>query len=202
MRTEAWAGIHAASRRPTGKKGSPLALGRFHDGRGARSAPTSAGSAESRVGRAPVSRRVARRPLRRPTALASDHRGVAEALRAAAGADGVCLRLVSEEAGAGFPSASARRRTTSASPRRWEDDPRIKALIQAVRSPSYRQSLGDLPGYDSTAAGACNTSANRQRMSLPVFSHRPLARNFGPKVRQCALAESRLSGNDSGVQAP
>lgn len=88
-----------------------------------------------------------------PNRLASDHRGVAEALRGGWADAGICLRLVSEEAGLDFLGVR-QEAYDLCFPTRWEDDPRIKALIQAVRSPSYRQSLDDLPGYDSTAAGA------------------------------------------------
>jgi hypothetical protein len=34
------------------------------------------------------------------------------------------------------------------------DDPRLRALVAAVRSPAYRRLLGELPGYDSAATGA------------------------------------------------
>ncbi|AGA27746.1 substrate-binding domain-containing protein [Singulisphaera acidiphila] len=88
-----------------------------------------------------------------PNRLASDHRGVAEALRGGWADAGVCLRLVSEEAGLDFLGVR-QEAYDLCFPTRWEDDPRLKALVHAVRSPSYRQALGDLPGYDSTAAGA------------------------------------------------
>ena len=38
-------------------------------------------------------------------------------------------------------------------PDRWEGDHRIQALLQVVRSPSYRRALGELPGYDSAETG-------------------------------------------------
>jgi molybdate-binding protein len=34
-----------------------------------------------------------------------------------------------------------------------EGDPRIRALLRAVRSPSYRRLLGELPGFDPAQAG-------------------------------------------------
>jgi hypothetical protein len=34
-----------------------------------------------------------------------------------------------------------------------EGDPRVQALIEAVRSPAYRGLIGELPGYDSTETG-------------------------------------------------
>ncbi len=38
-------------------------------------------------------------------------------------------------------------------PAELESDPRLQALIEAVRSPSYRGMLKDLPGYNSTETG-------------------------------------------------
>jgi molybdate-binding protein len=90
-----------------------------------------------------------RRPPRR---VAHNHRGVAEAVRSGWADVGVCLRLVSEEANLKFLSI------------RWEsydlcfataieNDPRIKALLTTVRSPRFRQLVGDLPGYDVQSIG-------------------------------------------------
>jgi molybdate-binding protein/transcriptional regulator with XRE-family HTH domain len=88
----------------------------------------------------------------KPRREARDHRGVAEAIRCGWADVGVCVRLVSEDAGLEFlgvrdetydlcfPTASA-------------DDPRLQALIAAVRSESYRRLLGELPGYDTRRAG-------------------------------------------------
>jgi molybdate-binding protein len=89
---------------------------------------------------------------RRPRRLASDHRGVVEAVRGGWADAGVCLRLVSEEAGLDFLGVR-QEAYDLCFPTRWDDDPRLKALVQAVRSPAYRRSLADLPGYDSNAAG-------------------------------------------------
>ncbi|WP_165219590.1 substrate-binding domain-containing protein [Aquisphaera insulae] len=89
---------------------------------------------------------------RLPTPVASDHRGVAAAIRNGWADLGVCLRLVSEEAGLDFLSV----RTESYDlcyPERLKGDPRIEALVSVVRSPSYRRSVGELPGYDSSRTG-------------------------------------------------
>ena len=88
-----------------------------------------------------------------PKRLAADHRGVAEAIRSGWADAGVCLRLVGEEAGLDFLGVR-QEAYDICFPTRWEDDPRLKSLVQAVRSSSYRRSLGDLPGYDGTSAGA------------------------------------------------
>ncbi|HKI19791.1 MAG TPA: substrate-binding domain-containing protein [Isosphaeraceae bacterium] len=90
-----------------------------------------------------------RRPPRR---LASDHRGVAEAVRSGWADAGVCLRLVSEEAGLNF--LAVREETYDLCfPDRWEGDHRIQALLRVARSASYRRALGELPGYDSAETG-------------------------------------------------
>lgn len=90
-----------------------------------------------------------RKPPRR---LASDHRGVAEAIRSGWADAGVCLRLVGEEAGLGFLSVR-REEYDLCIHEPSAGDHRIQALIQALRSPSYRRSVGELPGYDSRVTG-------------------------------------------------
>lgn len=90
-----------------------------------------------------------RRPPRR---LASDHRGVAEAIRNGWADLGICLRLVSEEAGLDFLRVREEGYDLCF-PERWEGDHRIQALLHVVRSPAYRRILGELPGYDSAEAG-------------------------------------------------
>ena len=90
-----------------------------------------------------------RRPPRR---IAQGHHGVAEAIRCGWADVGVCLRLVSEEAGLGYISLR-HEEYDFCYPANLEGDPRIQALILAVRSISYRTLLGGLPGYDATGAG-------------------------------------------------
>jgi molybdate-binding protein/transcriptional regulator with XRE-family HTH domain len=90
-----------------------------------------------------------RKPPRR---LASDHRGVAEAVRHGWADAGVCLRLVTEEVGLGFLPVR-QEDYDLCFPGRFEGDYRIQALLQAVRSPSHRAALGELPGYDTRGAG-------------------------------------------------
>ena len=90
-----------------------------------------------------------RRPPRR---TAHDHRGVAEAIRCGWADLGICLRLTSEEAGLGFIGVREEAYDLCF-PEDFQDDPRIRALIQAVRSRSYRRSIGDLPGIDPSDGG-------------------------------------------------
>lgn len=100
-----------------------------------------------------------------PRRFARDHRGVAQAVRDGWADAGVCHRLVSEEAGLQFLGI------------RWEffdwcfpealrDDPRIGALIDTVRSSSYRRWLGDLPGYDTRLSGDIQMIATRLASGL------------------------------------
>src|SRR5262249_6110005 len=90
-----------------------------------------------------------RRPPRR---LASSHRGVAEAVRCGWADAGVCLRLVSEEAGLDFLRVREEAYDLCF-PECWEADPRIQTLLQVVRSPAYRRALGELAGYHSAETG-------------------------------------------------
>jgi molybdate-binding protein/transcriptional regulator with XRE-family HTH domain len=90
-----------------------------------------------------------RRP---PSRLASDHRGVAEAVRSGWADAGICLRLVSEEAGLDFLPVREEIYDLCF-PDRWQEDHRIQALLHVVRSRSYRRALGELPGYSSAETG-------------------------------------------------
>jgi len=90
-----------------------------------------------------------RRPPRRS---APDHRGVAEAIHSGWADLGVCLRLAAEEAGLDFLGVREESYDLCF-PAASEADPRIRALVAAVQSPSYRRALGELPGYDSSGTG-------------------------------------------------
>lgn len=90
-----------------------------------------------------------RKPPRR---IATDHRGVAEAVRHGWADLGVCLRLPAEESGLDF--LDVRRESYDLCfPAALESDPRLMALVAAVRSPVYRRALAALPGYDPLEAG-------------------------------------------------
>jgi molybdate-binding protein/DNA-binding XRE family transcriptional regulator len=82
-----------------------------------------------------------------PRLQARDHRGVAEAIRCGFADAGVCLKLSSEEAGLKFFGVRKDEydvcyRTSQAA------DPRIKALVDVVRSSAYQTLMSELPGYD------------------------------------------------------
>jgi molybdate-binding protein len=87
-----------------------------------------------------------------PSLVARDHRGVVEAVRSGLAEAGVSLRLVSEEAGLQFILVREEAYDLCI-PETFEEDPRVRALIEVVRSKSLRSLLGDLPGYDSKETG-------------------------------------------------
>ncbi|MGC8642161.1 MAG: substrate-binding domain-containing protein [Isosphaeraceae bacterium] len=83
---------------------------------------------------------------------ATDHRGVAEAVKSGWADAGVCLRLVTEEAGLDFLGIREEAYDLCF-PAGLAEDPRIRALLEVVRSPDYRKTLAELPGYDSKQTG-------------------------------------------------
>jgi molybdate-binding protein/DNA-binding XRE family transcriptional regulator len=87
-----------------------------------------------------------------PRRLAQDHRGVAEAIRCGWADVGVCVRLVSEEAGLQFVNVREEAYDLCFASR-LEHDARFRALFQVVRSPRFRQWLSELPGYDGRPGG-------------------------------------------------
>lgn len=87
-----------------------------------------------------------------PRRTAHDHRGVADAIRAGWADAGVCLRIVSEEAGLPFFTVREEIYELCFATEN-ESDPRLHALKDAVRSTSYRKLLEDLPGYDPAECG-------------------------------------------------
>jgi molybdate-binding protein/DNA-binding XRE family transcriptional regulator len=87
-----------------------------------------------------------------PRRMATDHRGVAEAVRCGWADVGVCLRLVCEESGLKFAFVRDEAYDLCFSSV-MENDRRIQALIDAVRSTPFRSCLADLPGMDSLPAG-------------------------------------------------
>lgn len=87
-----------------------------------------------------------------PRRVARDHRGVAETIRSGYADAGVCLRVVSEEAGLAFLSIRHEPYDLCFSADAAADW-RLDALVRVVRSMSYRKLLGDVPGYDPRGAG-------------------------------------------------
>jgi molybdate-binding protein/DNA-binding XRE family transcriptional regulator len=87
-----------------------------------------------------------------PAIMARDHQGVVEAIRAGWADAGVSVRLVSDEAGLDF-IALREEAYDLCIPATQADDPRVRALLEVVRSAAMKKMLGDLPGYDVKSSG-------------------------------------------------
>lgn len=87
-----------------------------------------------------------------PKHLARDHRGVAETIRSGLAEAGICLRLTSDEAGLRFISIREEIYELCFS-NEFEDDPRIRALKNAVRGTAYPKLVAELPGYSANECG-------------------------------------------------
>jgi molybdate-binding protein len=87
-----------------------------------------------------------------PRKQARDHRSVADAIRNGWADAGICLRLVSEEAGLRF--LPVRQEIYEwCLPSGGPDDLLLRALRDTVQSLSYRNLVKDLPGYDARECG-------------------------------------------------
>jgi molybdate-binding protein/DNA-binding XRE family transcriptional regulator len=87
-----------------------------------------------------------------PKHVVRGHRSVAEAVRAGWADVGVCVRLVSEEAGLEF-LAVREESCQLCFAAQSSGDPRLRALVETVQSPAYRTLVRDLPGYDVSETG-------------------------------------------------
>jgi molybdate-binding protein/DNA-binding XRE family transcriptional regulator len=87
-----------------------------------------------------------------PTMMAKDHQGVVDAIRAGWAEAGVSVRLVSDEAGLDF-IALREEAYDLCIPESQADDPRVRALVEVVRSASLKDMLRELPGYDVKSTG-------------------------------------------------
>jgi molybdate-binding protein/transcriptional regulator with XRE-family HTH domain len=92
---------------------------------------------------------------------ASDHRGVAEAIRGGWADAGICLRLTSLEANLDFLSVR-REAYDLCFPAALAGDSRVQALIRVIRSSGYRRLLSDMPGYDTTRTGDLQRIGRRE----------------------------------------
>jgi molybdate-binding protein/DNA-binding XRE family transcriptional regulator len=88
-----------------------------------------------------------RRP---PHRVARDHRGIAEAIRCGWADVGICLRLVSVEAGLRFVRVRKEAYDLCFS-ESLQPDIRLKRLLEVVRSSSLRGLFESLPGYEFSA---------------------------------------------------
>lgn len=81
-----------------------------------------------------------------------DHNGVVTAVQSGLADVGVSVALAAE--GAGLDFISIRKEAYDLCiPEAFEDDPRVRALIDVVRSKLFKSLLGDLPGYDNKQTG-------------------------------------------------
>jgi putative molybdopterin biosynthesis protein len=87
-----------------------------------------------------------------PACTTRHHRGITEAIQSGWADAGICLQLVSVEAGLRFLPIQEEYYDVCF-PSFMKDDRRIKAFLSVVRSKSYRRLLGELPGYDSSETG-------------------------------------------------
>jgi putative molybdopterin biosynthesis protein len=87
-----------------------------------------------------------------PVCTSRHHRGITEAIQSGWADAGICLQLVSVEAGLRFLPIQEEYYDVCF-PSFMKDDRRIKAFLSVVRSKSYRRLLGELPGYDSSETG-------------------------------------------------
>ena len=87
-----------------------------------------------------------------PRHEARSHRGVAEVIRSGLADAGVCLRLVSQQAGLDFISIREEAYDLCFASGA-EQDPRIRALIEVVESARFRKLFGELPGYSTPDTG-------------------------------------------------
>ncbi len=85
--------------------------------------------------------------------VAADHTGVVETIRTGWAQAGVCVRLCAAEAGLDF--LTVREEDYDLCYRsELQDDPRLQALFNTVRSHTFRRSIGNLPGYRAEETGA------------------------------------------------
>lgn len=84
---------------------------------------------------------------RQPRRRAKDHRGVAEAIRCGWADVGVCLRLVSEQAGLRFIHVRNEAYDLCFSAY-LQSDMRLKKLVEVLRSPALRRHFESVPGYE------------------------------------------------------
>lgn len=87
-----------------------------------------------------------------PEHVVLSHQAVVEAVRSGWAEAGVCVRLCAEDAGLRF--LPVRRESLDLCfAVAMEGDPRIRALIQLMRSREHRRLIGELPGYDARNTG-------------------------------------------------
>lgn len=87
-----------------------------------------------------------------PKRISFDHQGVAKAIQQSWADIGICHRLSAEEAGLQFIPVRQEQFDLCYSTS-TVDDPRMKGLLQFIRSARYRRPFGELPGIATRDAG-------------------------------------------------
>ncbi len=87
-----------------------------------------------------------------PALTARSHLGVVEAIRAGWAEAGISVKLMSDEAGLDF-IALREEAFDLCIPEPQGDDPRVRALVEVVRSAPLKTLLAGLPGYDVKCTG-------------------------------------------------
>jgi len=87
-----------------------------------------------------------------PSIIAKNHAAVVDAIRSGWAEAGVSIRLVAEDAGLDFIGVREEAYDLCIL-KSQEEDPRLRALVEVVRSLSLRNRLRDLPGYDVSTTG-------------------------------------------------
>lgn len=87
-----------------------------------------------------------------PQHMARDHRGVAQAIRNGFAQAGVSIRLVCEEEGIDFVSVRDEPYDLCFL-KSAQNDPRIRAMVDVIRSPTFLKQLSGLPGYSNHQTG-------------------------------------------------
>jgi len=91
-------------------------------------------------------------PRRKYSIVSTDHRGVVELVRSGVADAGMCVELVGAERGMRFIPIQTEFYDYCI-PADLQDDPRIRALIDVLRSAEFRRIVGDLPGYSTRGTG-------------------------------------------------
>lgn len=83
---------------------------------------------------------------------ATDHRGVVETIRTGWAQAGVCVEMTALEGGLDFLPVK-QEDYDFFYPEALEDDARVRAVVDVLRSSGFRDALAALPGYETTRTG-------------------------------------------------
>lgn len=101
--------------------------------------------------------------------IAPNHHSVAEFIKAGVGEAGVCLQIAAEQSDLRF-AAIQKESFDLCVPLRLEEDPRVKSLVEAIKSREYRTLIDKIPGYESKTSGAITRHSVRSRSSRKAMT--------------------------------